>query len=237
MKTQTSYFIKTKLIPFLFCFVFFSQFSFAATQDQISMVKKAAEQKVSDVVSPPVNGSVKFSVQHLDSRLKLTDCLKGLTTSIPGKQSYKNNVTVLVSCPADNWQLYVPVKITELIPMIIAKRTLSKGTPLSTADMETKLLNNKFIQGQIFQDINNLIGSRVKQTINAGSPITGRNICLVCKNDPVTIKASDNGLIVKAKGTALNDGSLNDVVKVKNIKSNRIVNGRVTKVGEVSVDF
>lgn len=240
MKKQTSSFIQIKIFTFftfLYCFFLPSSSVLAATQEQISMIKSAAEQKIKEVVSPPAQGSVNISVQHIDSRLKLTNCSSGLTTTIPGKQNRRNNITVLVSCPADHWKVYIPVQITTLIPMVIAKRTLGHGTPLTLADMESKLLNNKFIQGQIFQDMNKLIGSRVKHTITAGSPITGRNICLVCKDDPVTIIATNSGLTVKAKGIALNDGSLSDTVRVKNSKSNRIVNGRVTKVGVVSVDF
>lgn len=222
------------------CVAFLSFFSvqvLAATQEQISMLKNAAIQKVKEVVSTPEQGSLNIAVQHIDPRLKLTDCKGGLVSSIPGKQNYRNNITVLVSCPIDNWKVYIPVHITQLIPMIIAKRTLNNGTPLTLSDMETKLLSNKFIRGQIFQDRHSLIGSRVKRTITAGSPITGNNICLVCKDDPVTIIATSDGLTVKAKGIALNDGSLSDTVRVKNSKSNRIVNGKVTKVGEVSVDF
>lgn len=237
MKRETSYFIQIKLFMLLFCFTLFNHSVSAATQEQLSMLKNAAQQKVKQVVSPPPQGSLEITVQHVDSRLKLSDCNGGLTSTIPGKQTYRNNITVLVSCPTDNWQVYIPVRVTKLIPMVIAKRTLGNGTPLTLADMEIKQRNNKFIHGQIFQDMNKLVGSRVKYAITAGSPITGRNICLVCKDDPVTIIATNSDLTVKAKGIALSDGSLSDTVKVKNSKSNRIVNARVTKVGEVSVDF
>ncbi len=71
-----------------------------------------------------------------------------------------------------------------------------------------------------------------------GDAIQGSDICLVCRNDSVLIKAGRSGLNIVTKGTALSDGSLGgEQIRVQNTKSKRIVDGTITGVGEVTVNF
>ncbi len=44
-------------------------------------------------------------------------------------------------------------------------------------------------------------------------------------------------MLITTKGVALTDGSHGEQIKVKNIKSNRIISGQVTGISEVTVIF
>lgn len=230
LKNNTIYFISS-------CCLLISSNCLAVSAEQILLIKQAAEQQVEAIIAPPLNGVQKISAQQIDSRLNLPDCSEPLTTSIPGKQNYKFSATVLVQCNVEKWKLYVPVRITTLIPMVVATRTMANGTKLSKSDLKIGLVNSRFQRGQIFTDVKQLIGSKVKRNLSIGNPVQGNNICLVCKKDPVIIIASSANLTVKAKGIALSDGSLGDEVTVKNIKSKRTIIGTVSSVGIVKVSF
>ncbi len=64
-----------------------------------------------------------------------------------------------------------------------------------------------------------------------------KRVCVVCRNDSVLIQAISNGMNITTKGTALSDGSLGQQIRVKNDKSNRIIDAQVSGIGEVVVQF
>ena len=76
-----------------------------------------------------------------------------------------------------------------------------------------------------------------KKNLHSGEIIEDRHICVVCRNETVTIKAIKFGMLITTKGVALTDGSHGEQIKVKNIKSNRIISGQVTGISEVTVIF
>ncbi|TNF13666.1 MAG: flagella basal body P-ring formation protein FlgA, partial [Vibrionaceae bacterium] len=45
------------------------------------------------------------------------------------------------------------------------------------------------------------------------------------------------GMSITTKGTALSDGTFGEQIKVKNDKSNRIIDAQVSGIGEVTVQF
>ena len=63
------------------------------------------------------------------------------------------------------------------------------------------------------------------------------DICLVCRNDSVLIRAGQSGLAIVTTGKALSDGAIGDEIRVQNSKSKRIIDGVITAVGEVSVKY
>ena len=60
---------------------------------------------------------------------------------------------------------------------------------------------------------------------------------MVCKGDNVTIYASLRGLRIKTTGIALEDGTLDELVRVKNKKSGKVLNARVDGVESVQVNI
>ncbi|RXJ72892.1 flagella basal body P-ring formation protein FlgA [Veronia nyctiphanis] len=219
------------------CTLSFSSSIAAATTNQLNAVKEAAVEEVSRTVTAPVNGKMVIRAGNVDSRVKLTNCPEPLKTQIPGRQTIKTSATVLVTCLADNWQLYVPVKIRILSPVVTAARPLDRGVALSAADLVVQMVDVGFQRGQTYTDKSSLIGSRVKRTVGIGQPIQGTDICMVCRNDEVYINAASGPINITAKGTALSDGALGDRIKVRNSKSRRIVDATITAVGEVKVSF
>ncbi|WP_299016075.1 flagellar basal body P-ring formation chaperone FlgA [uncultured Photobacterium sp.] len=217
--------------------IFFSTITSAAPQNILDRVQHTAEEFVKKIVETPQNGQLTVKAANLDSRLKLTACSTPLVSSIPGKQNLSGNVTVLIRCEPENWQVYVPVRIQLLLPLVVATTPLSRGVVLTASDLAIKMIETRFQRGVVFEHPQQIIGSKVKRNVNIGEAVQGGDICLVCRNDSVLIKAGGNGLDIITKGIALSDGSLGEQIRVQNTKSKRVIDGIITGVGEVTVNF
>ncbi|PSW27192.1 flagella basal body P-ring formation protein FlgA [Photobacterium swingsii] len=217
--------------------IIFSTIVHGSSTNYLHTVQQTAKIFVTDSLSPPQNGELQVTASQLDSRLRLAECSVPLNTSIPGKQSMTGNVTVLITCPSEGWQVYVPVRVKLLLPRVVATKPLPRGTVLSASDLTIKLVENRFQRSMSFEDPTQVIGSKVKRGVNMGDTIEANDICLVCRNDPVLIRAGGSGLNIVTNGTALSDGALGEQVRVQNAKSKRVVDGIITGVGEVTVNF
>ena len=73
-----------------------------------------------------------------------------------------------------------------------------------------------------------IIGKRLKKSISSNRPIYHSNLekdWLIHKNTSVIIENSIGGITIKDKGLALENADYMDVIKVKNIKSGKIIIG------------
>lgn len=227
------------LLPILFglLVIFFSKNAPAATQTDLEIVQQVAQEYVKKIIETPDKGQLTVKAAKLDSRLKLSRCSAPLDASIPGKQSLSGNITVLVSCQPENWQVYVPVRTRLLLPRVVAAKPLARGVVLSASDLAVQMVETRFQRGVVFEHPEQIIGSKVKRNVNIGEAVEGNDICLVCRNDSVLIKAGGGGLNIVTQGTALSDGSLGEQIRVQNTKSKRVVDGIITGVGEVTVNY
>lgn len=209
-----------------------------ATQiSQQSIIQQTAADHIKHSFTPSDFGSVNITAATLDSRLRFPTCSSPLVATTPGKQTLSGNVTVLVRCNSEDWQLYVPVNVQQTLPQVIATTHLGRGALLSAANIKVAMIENRFQRGVSFTDPQQIIGSKVKHTVKAGDVIQANDICLVCRNDSVLIRASQTGLAIVTTGKALSDGAIGDEIRVQNSKSRRIIDGVITAVGEVSVKY
>ncbi|MGR6834711.1 flagellar basal body P-ring formation chaperone FlgA [Aliivibrio wodanis] len=227
-----------RLISVIGIFIsFFSLNVHAATDEQLKAIKQAAESFIEQKIDTPKNGTLQVEAVRIDSRIHATDCPTPLTTTLPGKLNTSGNTSVLVECIVDDWKVYVPVKSELMMPLVTAVTSLSKGHTISNKDVTQTLVNSRVYRRGGYVNINDLIGSRIKRSVRAGNVVEKNDICMVCRNDSVIIKAVKGELSIITKGTALGDGALGDKVNVKNDKSKRIVSGIVTNVGVISIHF
>ncbi|GAL06863.1 flagellar basal-body P-ring formation protein FlgA [Photobacterium aphoticum] len=217
--------------------IFFSTFISAKPLTSQEQVQHAAEQYVSAQLDPPHNATLHVEAAALDSRLKLTTCPTPLEASLPGKQNLSGNVTVLIRCAAPQWQVYVPVRTQLLLPRVVATRPLARGHVLTLSDLHIQPVELRFQRGISFEAPEQIIGARIKRNVQMGDAVLGNDICVVCRNDVVTIRAGSKGLSIMTKGVALSDGSLGEQVRVQNSKSKRIIDAVVTGVSDVSVGY
>jgi len=220
-----------------FSLFFFSFSATSATESQISLIQQAAEEYVTANIDSPTGGSLKVQAASIDSRIFATDCPTGVKTSSTSTNPNASNITVLVECNDDNWRVYVPVRMTRTGPQVTLIGPLSRGQIISSRDVTISMVDLQRYRRQGFSTIDAVVGAKTKKNLRSGEVIEENDICVVCRNETVTIKAVKAGMVITTKGVALTDGSHGEQIRVKNSKSNRIIEGRVTGISEVTVVF
>lgn len=188
-------------------------------------------------ITIPANAKRLIEVSSIDPRISLQPCFSPLIANIPEKHNGRN-VNVKVICPdKKTWYLFVPVRIEIIVPILVAKVRMTKGTLLNMSNMEVVFKSNAQIRGTVLTDATVVTGARTKRNLSKGSAITNKNVCFVCKGQSVNIMARSSNFEIRSSGVALQDGSLGEIISVKNEKSGRIVRGQVNAINEVVINL
>ena len=125
----------------------------------------------------------------------------------------------------------------------VALRRLDNGETLQREDIRAE---KRLVHGgeNVVAFADSLFGQHTLHVLPAGQALTSGDIELTAAADPVLVKSRDNvkllaivgNLHVSAFGEALQDGRNGQMVRVRNIDSNRIVVGRVIGRDVVEVE-
>ncbi|WP_417614614.1 flagellar basal body P-ring formation chaperone FlgA [Oceanisphaera sp.] len=199
-------------------------------------IRRYAEDYVRDLV--PVQPSDKLEVKaaSIDTRLALTECLGKLTADIRGAGEVKRNTHVYLQChESPGWELFVPVRVRVLKPVVTARDPIARNTLLQAQHLSVDYQDEVLLRGDIFSNPSELVGSRSKRDLRPGQPIRSSQLCVVCKGDRVSILAQSGGLMLKTDGIAEEDGAFNDSIQVSNLNSGRKISARIVAAGQVRV--
>jgi flagella basal body P-ring formation protein FlgA len=158
-----------------------------------------------------------------------------LTANIPEK-SQARNVNVKISCDESTpWQMYLSAKIEKTKAVLIAKATISKGDMLTEDNIKLAHIAVNKIRGDKLTDTNIIYGAKAKKRIAQGRAISKKSICLICKGDVVTIVASSDSFSIKTQGVALSSANVDEQIRVKNSRSNKVITPRVQSANKVII--
>ncbi|WP_375057597.1 flagellar basal body P-ring formation chaperone FlgA [Zobellella sp. DQSA1] len=199
-------------------------------------VRQYAEDYVRERVPLQDGDRLEVSAASVDTRLPLTECLGKLTADIRGAGDIRRNTHVYLQCHEQpGWELFVPVRVRILKPVVTAADPVARNTLLQAQHLTLDYQDEVLLRGDVFSHPGELIGTRNKRDLRPGQPIRSSQLCVVCKGDKVTILAQSGGLMIKTEGLAQEDGSFNDSVRIRNINSGREITARVTASGQVQV--
>ena len=222
------------LLPLIYMTLFNPSLAMTLDRDYIYNL---IETSVKKQISTPDQGQLEIEVSPIDPRITLQPCLSALSANIPENHNGRN-VNVKVVCPDETpWQLFVPVRIQTIVPILVARVRMAKGTLLDNTNIEVIFKDSNQIRGTVLTDPSIVIGARTKRNLSQGSAITSRNTCFVCKGQPVNIVAKSASFEIKSFGIALKDGSLGELIPVKNKKSGRVVQGQVNAINQVVINL
>lgn len=229
----------SKLKVFITFLLFMSNFPSLANSNHYdrAYIINFAKEFVEKHTPAPTNGKRVVEPASIDSRIILKPCSNPLTANIPDNYSSRN-VNVKISCESSKpWHIFLPVKITTTIPVLTTKFKINKGTILDKSNIGVEWRELSRIRSEILDDIDLIIGARSKRTLSQGAIITKRAICVVCKNENVTIIAKSDDFMIKTAGIALKNATFGEQVKVKNIRSGRTINAQVNAINQVVINL
>ncbi|MEZ9821052.1 flagellar basal body P-ring formation chaperone FlgA [Shewanella sp. 10N.286.45.A1] len=234
-----------KIIFWLFLTVLFVPIAAIANTDQlasvpsISTISRLAIAAVEEKIEAPDKAKINITPQSLDSRVSLPSCYLPIKAEIASDRAIRRNNTIKISCDSPDlsypWQIFLSVRVDILYPVVVAKSTLGPGDLLSSSDVEIDYVEQTTLRGQQFDQVDQVVGARLKRRVAPQQPIFNNHLCIVCKGDTVSIFARSENFEIKTVGEALHDGNLGDKIRIKNTHSQKTLNAKVTAVGQVEV--
>jgi flagella basal body P-ring formation protein FlgA len=176
---------------------------------------------------------------HLDNRLRLAACGQPLQTFSPPGKRLLGKVTVGVRCDGDKpWTLYVPLNVSVMSQVVVAKTELTRGSTVTREDVKLEKRDIARLHRGYLESLDKAIGKTVKYSVRSNQVVTPSRIdspLAVKRNGRVTILAANSSVQVRMTGTALENGSIGQRIRVKNRSSERELEARVVGQGIVQV--
>ena len=225
----------------------FASFSIAA----LSWAAEASWQSLKSIESAALAHVEKASIEEgsrietrigsLDKRLRLAACSKALETFDTSPVTTQAVRTVGVRCNHPKpWKLYVPVRTVVYKSVAVSNHPLSKGSKITTADvrLEERAVNQ--LNGRYLTDLVGLQGKVLKRNVQGDTVIDQGALDqenVIQRGQSVTLVARSDQLQVRMRGEALDEAAINERVQVRNLSSQRIVEGVVASRQVVVVDY
>lgn len=227
----------TKLFLFFLTLLLIKQPTTAATELDSAFIERFAMDFLLEQFPSTNEEKVRISVAHLDPRIVIKPCSVPLIANIPEKNNTRN-VNIKISCDESiSWKIYLSAKVEITKAILIARNTISKGDILDESNVELAYIPINKIRGDKSTDTLAIFGAKAKKRIAQGRAISKKSICLVCKGDVVTIIASSKSFNIKTQGVALSSGNINEQIRVKNTRSNKVITPRIKAINQVVINL
>lgn len=185
-------------------------------------------------------GGDDFAVDNvrIDPRLHLNYCYQPIEYFTKSPIEGRSYITVGVRCPQqDGWTIYVSTSVSQYAEIYVAAHDIRRGDTITADAIELKRVDATSVRGQTIDDPRSVIGSRAKRRISAGKALLPRNLCVICKGELVNIVAENasGSLKLSMNGKAMTDGAVGEVIRVRNAKTNRVIEATISAPGEVTI--
>jgi len=203
-------------------------------------ISQAAKQFLSQNIDTNQYSRIEIEMGKLDHRLKLAHCNSPLDTSLAAGSKFSGKTTVHVKCNSEvKWTVYINANIHLYKDVIHTIEPLEKGHILSKGDLILSEVNLNRVRYGYFTNIDSLVGKQLKRRLTQNKIIRVNYVkaqTLVKRGEIVNIVAENTGYSVKMSGKAMSNGAKGDRVQVKNISSQRIIEGTVIETGVISIN-
>lgn len=128
-------------------------------------------------------------------------------------------------------------KVEALAEVVVSVGRLKKKQILRPQHLTTTLMDIGSTANPVL-DFDYLLGKKLKKSLRAGSPVLlsmVETLPVVQRGERVKIVINSGALHISATGVARSDGIKDQMIRVQNINSNKIVHCRVTAPGLVEV--
>ncbi|MFW5816013.1 MAG: flagellar basal body P-ring formation chaperone FlgA [Wenzhouxiangella sp.] len=204
----------------------------------LKSIREAAESFVLEQLDSGAPG-VTAEAGRLDPRLRLAACDEPLEAFHAAGSRLGGNTSVGVRCSGTRpWRIYVPVKVSREVEVAVLARSLPRGASLDAAAVRMQRLDTQTLGFGYYDDLAQVTGQTLRRAAAAGTVLTPALVDIpptVRKDEQVTLLAQRAGIAIRAPGRAMADAQTGDIVRVRNLSSEQIVEGVVRGPGEVVV--
>lgn len=135
-------------------------------------------------------------------------------------------------------KINLAARVEVLLPVVVAGRAIRKGSPIASSDLRLERRDVALLPQSYFVEQYSLNGKEAKASIPANATILSWMVGsppLFRKGEKIDLLVSAPGMMIKARGEALEDGYLEETIKVKRQGERKILSGKVVGAGQVEV--
>lgn len=215
---------------------------FTAPEILIGSTQGFLEFKVEDYLQTSgIEARYEVEVARIDPRLRLAQCDKDLTQALESPAQPVGRVTVRVRCDGSSpWTVFVPATVKLFRPVVVTTLPLKRDHVIEAADISVVERDVGPLSQGYLTDPQQVIGLKLKRaTVNDQvlAPVFLEQAEAIRKGDQVVIRARTSAINVVMPGEALSDGVPGQQIRVRNLRSQRIVKARVVEPGAVEVSL
>ena len=180
-----------------------------------------------------------YRIAPLDSRLTLPSCEQQPEVFIPRGALKAGRNTIGLRCNSGKrWTIYSSVNIKIYQPILILTRSLSRGEILTPQHITYQKMDLALLRQGYLDTPGSILNRQAKRNLAKGAVLLPRLFEMpdwVKRGETVKIQASNPRFQISMNGVALMNGKKGQNIRVRNTRSKRIVQARVTHPGEVTV--
>ncbi len=128
------------------------------------------------------------------------------------------------------------VRAVSTVPVLV--RSIARDQLITAEDVDFMEIAADRLPANALLAPDLVIGHVARVALRPGEPLSDNDVRpprQVVRGEPVTMVYRSGALVITAQGQALENGALNDVIRVVNTQSSRTVDARVTGPGQVAV--
>ena len=197
----------------------------------------------------PKNTSYKDCNDEIEIK-KVFQNYKTIKVNCLDKNGFKLIMRVQTSKRAENKKQIKPKKLSkalirnkvskkknELLKIIKLKKSLEKNDIIELDNIETVLVEKKY-QTSFFSNKKELVGRKLKTNLKMGQILHPRHLFEsfeINNGDVISIVSNLGNVSVTVSGEAQDSGNLGDLIKVRNLKSGKIIKGYVNEDKKIKI--
>ena len=206
-----------------------------AWQDMSALASLARDHVLQSVGD--AGGRVVVTVTPPDERLRLPACPSALAETPEGQRLW-GWTQVRVRCPSEGgWSLSVRTRVQVMAPAVVTRRAVQAGQTLEATDVQRGEVDLTGLQRPALRDETQVVGKIARVGLAAGQAVGAEHLKLpvvVRRGASLEVTATIGQVSVTSAGTAMQDGTLGEVIRVK-VPGGRTVQGVVTGEGRVAI--
>lgn len=173
----------------------------------------------------------------IDDNIRMPACKEGLVAQAKLSSGSTAMATVACTQRSNTWQLYVPVRLSEDVQVLVLNKPKGRGDVISSGDLRTETRSRASLAYGFFTETSAIQGQKLRRSLGIGAvlgPGDVEDAKSLRPGAPVTLISRSSGFEVRMNGRVLTTRS-HGVVSAENLSSGRKISGRVIGPGLVEV--
>lgn len=182
-----------------------------------------------------------LQINHIGKPETLPPCTQALRLSVESGTEPDSRQRLQLSCAdTPGWSHSAFAQATIYLMVVHAASQIERGNNISLNQLKLAEAELSKIRRGYFQSMAEVSSQGAKRRIRAGQLITPSLLSaalMIRRGEAVTIRASQDGISAATKGQAMANGRAGEVIRVRNLSSEKVIDAQVIEPGVVSSTF